>query len=345
MRAAILYELNKPLVVEDLTAADPGYGQVRVRIAASGVCHTQISEARGCRGPDKFLPHTMGHEGAGVVEAIGPGVTRVKAGDHVILTWIKGPGINAAPPAYAVGGRKINAGQITTFQDEAVVAENRVVPIRKDMPLDKAALIGCAVATGAGAVFNTARPKPGSAVLVFGAGGIGLCAIQAAALTNAGKVIAVDIHDHKLALARAFGATHVVNAKTQDVVPAVLELTGGRGADVAIEAAGIRETMEQAFQSIRADGGLAILIGNLAKGMPISIDPFMLICGKQIVGSWGGATDPAQDFPRYVDLYMTGKLKLDELITHRFRLDDVNAALEAVEQGKAGRAIIEFPGR
>lgn len=344
MKAAVLYELGAPLVIEEVRAPDPGQGQVLVKMAASGVCHTQLLEIRGKRGKDLYLPHMLGHEGAGVVEAVGPGVSRVRAGDHVILSWIVGPGASAAPPTYWKGSQPINAGALTTFQEYTLASENRVTPIRGDMPLDKAALLGCAVATGAGAVLNTAQVKPGTTVAVFGVGGIGLFAVQAAVWRNAARVIAVDVREEKLERARKAGATDAVHAGREDPVRAILDRTEGKGADYAVEAAGLPETMEQAFLSVRTGGGVAALVGNLPRGMKIQIDPFALICGKRLVGSWGGDTDPERDFPGYVDLYFAGKLKLDEMITHRFRLEEINEAFEALEKGEVGRAIVEFCG-
>lgn len=341
-KAAVLYRANEPLRIEELSVPDLKKGQVLVKVTFSGVCHSQLLETRGERGPDPYLPHTLGHEGSGVVEAVGPGVTRVAAGDTVILSWIKGPGINAEPPVYQNGKERIRGGPLTTFQEFTVASENRVTPISKKVPLDKAALIGCAFATGAGAVFNTAKLKRGETVAVFGAGGVGLCAIQAARLAKASQIIAVDIHDRKLDEAKKFGATQTIHARKDNAVKKILEWTEGRGADVAVEAAGQKESMENAFNSVRTGGGLAILIGNLPKKSKISIDPFMLICGKRIVGSWGGETQPERDFPRYLDLYLSGKLKLDELITRRFKLEDVNAALRSLEQGEVSRALIEF---
>ncbi len=342
MKAAILYKLGAPLVVENIEMPEPDYGQVLVKVAASGVCHTQLLEIQGKRGIDQYLPHTLGHEGSGVVKAVGHGVTRVTEGDHVVISWLKAPGINAQTPTYYRGKQRINAGAANTFMEYTLVSENRVTPIRKDMPLDKAALLGCVVPTGMGAIINTAQVKLGSTVAVFGAGGIGLCAIQAAALMNVAKVIAIDIYEHKLGLARTFGATHTLNARKQRPVPAIRELTDGRGVDYAIEAAGLKQTMEQAFASVRSDGGLAVIIGNLPYQHKISIDPFALIEGKRIIGSWGGETNPDRDFPRYIELYLAGRLKLDELITHRFQLEDVNSAFSALDSGKVARAIVEF---
>ena len=343
MKAAILRALNEPLSVEDVTCSSPARGQIRVRISATGVCHTQVNEARGRKGKDAYLPHLLGHEAAGVVEEIGAEVTRAAVGDHVVLTWIKGQGISAGGPRCVDSrGQAVNAGPIATFAEMAVVSEDRATPIRKDMPLDLAALLGCAVATGAGAVFNSARLKGGEVVAVFGTGGIGLNAIQAARFAGASRVIAVDIHDAKLDRARLFGATDLINARSREPSDAIRELTGGRGADVAIESAGQRVSMEQAFASVRQGGGLAILVGNLPSGQSIEIDPFQLICGKRIVGCWGGETNPGRDIPRYADMFLEGKLKLAELVSHRFRLDDINAALDALEKGGVNRALIEF---
>ena len=342
-RAAILRQLNAPLSVEPVAVPAPGPGQAIVRIKASGICHTQLSEARGRRGEDKFLPHLLGHEAAGIVEAIGPEVTRIQPGDHVVLSWIKGRGKSVGGAKYQdAGGKTVNSGPISTFAERAVISEDRITPVPKELPFDLAALLGCAVPTGAGAVLNTAQVKAGQSVVVFGAGGIGLNAIQAAAFAGASPIIAVDIHDPKLTQARVFGATHALNGKSTDVIAAIKELTGGRGADVAIESAGQKLTMEQAFACIRAGGGIAVLIGNLPAGQPISIDPFQLICGKRIVGCWGGDTDPVRDIPRYAEMFLSGKLKLNELVSHRFNLDQINEALDALERGEVARAILEL---
>lgn len=341
-KAAVLYKLNSPLVMEDIAIPDPAVGQVLVKVVASGICHTQLLEIQGKRGEDKFLPHCLGHEGAGIVEAVGEGVTRVRVGDHVILSWIKAEGVNAASSIYFAGTKKINAGPVTTFLNYTLASENRVVPIRKDMPLDKAALIGCSFATGAGAVLNTANVQPDSTIIIFGVGGVGLSAIQGAVLARTRLTIAVDISDQNLKRAEGFGATHIMNPERDNVSELVKELTDGKGVDYAIEAAGRKETMEQAYEVIRLNGGMAILVGNLSFQKKISIDPFHLICGKRLVGSWGGSTVPERDFQKYIDLYMNGILKLDNLITHRTALTNVDQVFELMKKGEVGRAIIEF---
>ena len=341
MKAAVLYEINKPLVVEDIKIPELKIGQVLVKISYSGVCHKQVEDIHGKSGHDPYLPHLLGHEGAGVVEAIGPGVTHVAQGDHVVLSWIKGAGIDAKPPIYFKGSKPINAGQVTTFNEYTVASENRVTKIRKDMPLDKAALLGCAVPTGIGAVINESKVETGSSVAVFGAGGIGLNIIQGAALVNALKIIAVDLLDHKLDFARKFGATHVINAKEGDPVEKIKELTDGKGVDYAFESIGHVETMEQAYQSA-CNNGIVNLVGNPRPDEKIRINAVQTHYGKCLRGGHGGSTRPERDFPRYVDLYLVGKLKLDELITHSFILEKVNDALQLLEKGVVGRAIIDF---
>ncbi len=231
---------------------------------------------------------------------------------------------------------------MSTFNECTVTAENRVVPIPDAMPLDIAALLGCAVSTGMGAVFNNAMLKPGKSIAVYGAGGIGLSAVHASAISGASRIIAVDVDDDKLAMAKGFGATDIIDANRCDPVGAIMELTESRGVDFAVESAGLKATMEQAFESVRNGGGRAIIVGNLPAGERISIDPFALICGKEIVGSWGGATDPDRDIPKYAGMYLDGALKLERMITHRITLDEINEAFALLETGKAGRILVRL---
>jgi len=342
-KAAILYQVKRPLKIEELEIPELKPGQVLVKVAYSGLCRSQLNEIQGLKGEDKYLPHTLGHEGSGIVEETGPEVTKVKPGDHVVLTWIKGNGMDVALTVYHdKNGASVNSGAISTFMEHAVISENRLVVIPEEMPLDKAALLGCAIATGMGLVINNAMVKEGDSVAVFGIGGIGLSAIHAASISKASRIIATDVEDSKLKRAKSLGATHTVNADKEDIVSSIMDLTEGKGVDYAFECAGSRETMEGAFRSVRNNGGRAIIAGNLAQGKMISIDPFSLICGRRITGSWGGETRPDKDIPEYVALYLSGKLKLDEMLTHRFSLDGINKAFEDLEQGKVGRAIIEL---
>lgn len=338
----MLFEQGQPLGLVDLEIPAPQPGQVIVDIAHSGVCHTQLLEVSGQRGPDRFLPHTLGHEASGTVLDIGARVSKVKPGDHVVLSWIKGLGADVPSTVYQSDRGAVNSGAISTFMQQTVTCENRVTPIPEAMPLREAALLGCAVLTGAGIVLNAAGITPSSSVVIFGVGGIGLNAVLAADFVGATTIIAVDLFDHKLALAREVGATHLVNAREQDPLAKVLEITGGAGTDYAIESAGRPETMETAFRCVRDNGGLCVLAGNLPHGERICLDPFDLIRGKRLIGTWGGETQPDRDILMYVDLYLSGKLRLDPLITDSYRLSDVNLALESLEQGKVGRSLIDM---
>jgi S-(hydroxymethyl)glutathione dehydrogenase/alcohol dehydrogenase len=341
-RAAVLAEVNRPLELRELSIPELKPGQVLVEVAYSGVCQSQLLEVRGKRGPDRFLPHTLGHEGSGTAVVVGPGVTKVKPGDPVVLSWIKGSGADVGSTVYESPEGPVNSGAISTFMGLTVTCENRVTPIDKAMPLREAALLGCAVPTGAGIVLNTAGVRPGNSVAVFGIGGIGLSAVMAADLMSARPIIAVDVYDHKLQQARHLGATHVINARDEDPIQAILALTVNKGVDYAIEAAGRRETMETAFRSVRDGGGLCVLAGNLEPDESIAINPFDLIRGKRIVGTWGGETRPDRDIPLYAHLYLSGKLKLDRLITHTVAFEEIDQVFTDLESGKVGRALIDL---
>jgi S-(hydroxymethyl)glutathione dehydrogenase/alcohol dehydrogenase len=343
MKAGVLQALNTPLHIRnDIELPALSRGQVLVKLAFSGVCHSQLMEVRGKRGEDAYLPHLLGHEGSGIVVEIGSDVTKVKSGDRVVLGWIKGRGIEAGGAKYKCSDGILNAGGVTTFNDYAVVSENRCVVVPEGVPMDIAALFGCAVLTGAGIITNTVRPAKGSTVAIFGLGGIGLSALMGLALFDCALVIAVDISEDKLRLATEFGATHTINAGERDPVEAIRELTQGRGADYTIEAAGRSETIEQAFDAVRRGGGLCVFASHPAHGSRISLDPFELICGKQIMGSWGGSSDPDSDIPMFAKLYLEGKLPLDKLITQRYHLDDINQALDDLERNKVVRPLIEI---
>jgi S-(hydroxymethyl)glutathione dehydrogenase/alcohol dehydrogenase len=340
--AAILVEINQPLLHADLTLPELMPGQVLVEVAYSGVCHSQLHEVRGRRGPDRFLPHTLGHEGSGTVLAVADGIAKVRPGDRVVLTWIKGRGAEVPTTVYHDGATAVNSGALSTFMRHTVTCENRVVPIAQNVPLREAALLGCAVPTGVGMVLNAAKMNRASSVAVFGVGGIGLSAVMAARMLDANPLIAIDVVDAKLAEAVRLGATHTVNALQREPLSAILELTGGKGVDYAIESAGRHETMETAFRSVRSQGGLCVLAGNLPHGERIAIDPFDLIRGKRIVGTWGGETQPDEDIPRFARWFAEGRLPLSELITHEYPLEAINEALLDIEQGRVSRALINM---
>jgi S-(hydroxymethyl)glutathione dehydrogenase/alcohol dehydrogenase len=274
---------------------------------------------------------------------ISQGVTKARAGDAVILSWIKGSGMNVPGTVYDWNGQAVNAGGVTTFSKHAIVSENRLTKISPDFPLEQAAMLGCAVPTGLGSVFNTARPMPGQSLAVFGAGGIGQCAIAGAVIAGCTPIIAVDVVPSKLDLAQKMGATHVIDARDSDPVVQIKEITSG-GADFAIEASGRPSVMAQALQSVRQQGGAAVIVGNAHHGEHIELDPGLLNAGKQLRGTWGGDTDPDRDYPRYAKLIEAGRLELALLMSGGYTLEDVNRALDDLEAGRAARPIIDMRG-
>lgn len=341
MKAAILVEQKKPLVVDQVELPPKlEVGQVLVKVHFSGICGSQLGEIDGAKGEDRFLPHLLGHEASGTVEEVGPGVKHVRPGDTVVLHWRKGLGIEVAPPNYQWRGQKLNAGHVATFNEYAIVAENRVTPIPADSDMEVAALFGCAVTTGFGVIENNAKVRIGESVVVFGAGGVGLNIVQAAALVGAYPVIAVDVYDNRLALAKEMGATHLINSKEQDARVAITEIVGPQGIDVFIDNTGQPAVIETGYQMTKPQGRV-ILVGVPRKGNDISIYSLPLHFGKIISGSHGGEAIPNVDIPRYQGMYNAGKIKLKELITARFALQDINEAVDDMRSGKiSGRCLI-----
>lgn len=339
-RAAILWESHKPLVIEDVEIPVLKKGQVLVKVLYSGICRAQYNEMIALKGPDKFLPHLLGHEASGVIVDIGPGIKKVKKNDYVCLSWIKGDGLDAFNSQYKLGSKIINAGAVTTFSDYTVVSENRVTKISKSIAPDVAAILGCAVVTGCGIMENTVAATKNSTVAVFGVGGIGLSVILGAKRRGSSTIIAIDIEDKKLDFAKKMGATHVLNAKAQDFL-AKLSSMAPNGVDYAVDASGNKIAMENAFACIKEKGGICVIAGNLGKDEKIQLHPFDLIKGKRIVGTWGGETKPDQDIPKYVRAFASGKLPFDRMITHRFNLEDINKAFDVLVQGEAGRIIVK----
>ncbi len=368
MKAAILEAPATDLVVDRVGIQEPRSGEVLVRLAASGVCHSDLHVVHGTQTTP--LPVVLGHEGAGVVEAVGPNVTRVKAGDHVVLSWTPYCGQcaycqsghpNLCEVVYATMGngtlmdgtsRLSRAGKpiyhysfISSFAEYSVVPESGCVVIEPEIPLDKAALVGCAVMTGVGAAVNTARVQPGSVVAVIGAGGVGLNAIQGARLAGAVSIIAIDVNPAKLARARAFGATHIINAADVNAVEAVRELTKGLGADCTFEAVGRPETMRQCWEMARS-GGTVVMIGIAAEGSELSLPANRVVREeRRLMGSFYGSARPHIDMPMILNLYMAGKLMLDELVTHRFSLEQINEAVHSLESGEAIRPVIVYDNK
>ena len=306
--AAVLYEQNKPLVIEKLEIPPLQQGQALVKILFTGICGTTINEMRGIKGPDKYLPHCIGHEASGIIEKTGPGVTKIKNGDYVVLSWIKGLGLDTPCCTYLKNNVKINSGAITTFNKFSVVSENRIVKIPNEIPPDVAALLGCAFPTGAGIIKNILKVKSTDKLAIFGTGGVGLSAIMFANTVGCSNIIAIDIYDKKLELAKEVGATDIINAKKDDVIGRIKELTNSQGVDYSVESSGDKTVMEMAFGAIR-NGGTTVIAGNLKKDEKICIDPYGLINGKKILGTWGGETEPDNDIPFYSELYLNAKIK------------------------------------
>ena len=363
MRAAVLFEQGKPQRVEDVALEAPRLGEVLVRMAASGVCHSCLHAADGSwKGVP--LPIVLGDEGAGVVEALGPDVTELAVGDHVILSWAptcgrchycvigrpnlcerRQPGRGVLPDGttrMSLGGSPVyHYGHVATYASRTVVHESCAIRIDPTMPLDRAALIGCSVMTGVGAVLNTAAVPAGASMAVFGAGGVGLNVVQGGAMVAAHPIIAVDLVASKLDHAGAVGATHGVDASKEDPVAAIRGLTG-RGADFTFVAVGATRPIIQALEAL-APGGTCVLIGVPETGATVPLDVRPMVTAERVVrGSSYGSARTREDLPRLVALYQAGKLRIDEMITHRYALEDANEAFRALAAGELGRGVIVF---
>ncbi|MEZ6183563.1 MAG: zinc-binding dehydrogenase [Planctomycetota bacterium] len=339
--AAILVEQNKPLELGEVEIQALNYGQVLVRIHYSGICGSQVGEIAGVKGPDRWLPHLLGHEATATVVQTGPGVKKVAAGDAVVLHWRKASGLEGPTPSYTWEGRTVNAGWVTTFQQLSVVSENRLTKVSKDLDLVSGVLYGCALTTGYGAVVRDARTLPGESVVVLGAGGVGLCAIEAARLAGAYPIVAVDLYPEKLKVAAAQGATHTV-LSDEGARDAILAAVGAKGADVVIENTGVLSVMELAVAVTANDRGRTVLVGVPPHDARLPLDTLPLHFGKQLTGSHGGDADPDRDIPRLARLQEAGRLQLDGMLTHRFPLEQVNDALDAMRRGEVVRCVLDM---
>ncbi len=359
MKAAVLRGIKQPLEIEDIQISKPGPREVLIRTAWAGVCHSDLHFQNG----SYFypMPAVLGHESAGVVEEVGSDVSYVQKGDHVITCL----SVFCGHCEYCLSGRpalctkgdtrrrpdqppRLNKGDevinqfldLSSFAEQMLVHEHALVKITKDMPLDRAALIGCGVTTGMGAVLNTARIEAGSSVAVIGCGGVGLSAVQGASIGGAGRIIAIDMLPSKLELARKFGATDTLNASEGDPVAQVRELTGG-GVDYAFEAIGLKIAVEQAWGMIK-NGGTATIIGMIPMGTKVELDGVSFLFEKKIQGSSMGSNRFRTDMPKYVDFYLNGKLNLDDLVSARLKLEEINEAFAALQRGDVARSVIVF---
>ena len=359
MKAAVLREINQPLEIEDIAHGDPAPREVLIRTVAAGVCHSDLHFQNGSY--PYPLPAVLGHESAGVVEAVGSDVTYVKPGDHVItclsafcghcefcltghMSLCQEPELQRPPeqPTRLAKGDEPIAQflNLSSFAEYMLVHEHAIVKVREDMPLDRAALIGCGVTTGVGAVIHTAGVEPGSTVAVIGCGGVGLSAINGAAIAGAARIIAVDMVESKLDLARKFGATDVVNAAEVDAIGEIREMTGG-GVHYSFEAIGLKQTAEQAFKMLNF-GGTATIIGMIPVGVNIELHGPEFLMERKLQGSNMGSNRFRVDMPRFVDFYLQGRLHLDDMISRRIKLEDINDGLAALETGEVARSVIMF---
>jgi S-(hydroxymethyl)glutathione dehydrogenase / alcohol dehydrogenase len=341
MKAAVLTKFAQPLqILENISVPNLLPGQVLVKIAYSGVCHSQLMEVRGLRGEDKFIPHLLGHEATGIVEDIGSEITKFCKGDRVILGWIKGTGKDIPAAKYSLGDQIINSGGVTTFSEYSVVSENRCYHLPGDIPMNIGVLFGCAVPTGGGIILHEINPPLNSDIAVIGLGGIGLSALMTASVYQNRRLIAIDVSDEKLELAMAIGATHVINSNRENVLNTILQITENRGVDFCVEASGNARVIELGFEIIRRNGGKLVFASHPKAGDKISIDPFELINGKSIKGSWGGMSKPDEDIPIFADFYRSGKLKLSKLISKVYSLEQINEALSDLEHKRVNRPLI-----
>ncbi len=359
-KAAVLYQPRTPLKIEEVELGPVKEEDVLVRIVASGVCHSDLHVYHGQEGWP--LPMVLGHEAAGVVEEVGAAVRSARPGDHVIINLAPFCGRcddcasgkvylcehKRGPPGHlydgatrlAKGGRRIyHFANSAAYANHAIIHESSAIRIGKHIPLEKACLVGCALAAGIGAAMNTAKVEPGQSVAVFGCGGVGLNVIQGARLAGASSILAVDLLESKLAKAREFGATETIDASMEDPVKRILELTRNRGVDYAFEVVGRVETIQQAYQSIRPSGK-CLVVGVVSDKSELSIVPRTLLQEKTIMGTRFGSTRAPRDFPLYLDLYMQGRLKIDELITSYAKLEDINDAIHNLERGEAIRTVM-----
>jgi NDMA-dependent alcohol dehydrogenase len=363
MRAAVLYEPNTPLQVVDLEQQGPQAGEARVRVKAAGVCHSDWHIMNGDW--QLPLPMVLGHEAAGIVEDVAPGVKHMKPGDHVIFSFrpqcgrclycslgrsILCDGHKSVRWAMLDGshrlrhkGQNVNQmARIGTFSEAVVCPAEMLVPIRKEMPWPQAALVGCCVPTGVGAVTSCARVEAGASVLVIGCGGVGLNVVQGARLAGAGMIVACDLLDSKLGYAKEFGATHTFNGKQDNIVERVRELTDGRGVDYAFDAIGGEQTTLQILDAIRP-GGVAVIVGMAAMAVRAPITPYaMALQEKTLKGTMYGSVRPPIDFPRLVELYLDGRLKLDQLVSRTYTLDEINDGFQALTSGQVARGVVVF---
>jgi S-(hydroxymethyl)glutathione dehydrogenase/alcohol dehydrogenase len=339
--AAILVEQRKPLVVDEVQLPELGFGQVLVEIRATRICGSQIGEIDGVKGPDRWLPHLLGHEAGAIVHDVGPEVRYVKPGDRVVCHWRMGRGVDARPANYDWRGSPVNAGPITTFQQFSVLSENRVTVVPPDTDFEVCCLLADTLTTGFGVINNDAKVKIGESVVVIGCGGIGLGTVLGAKLAGANPVVAVDIDDRKLQFARKYGATHAVHAAMEDITDAVRRILDSSHSDVVVDNTGNPHVLAQAYKLV-GQAGRCVGVGVMAHDQELSINTLPLHLGASLLGSRGGGSMPAEDIPRYVRMMRDGCFDPKGFVTHRISLSEINDGIAKMRAGEIIHCIIHF---
>ena len=338
-KAAILVEQKKDLVVDEIEIPQLEHGKVLVEIKSTRICGSQLGEIEGVKGPDHYLPHLLGHEAGGVVREVGPLVTRVKEGDHVVCHWRPAPGISGPCPTYEWNGSTVNAGHITTFSEYAVVSESRLTPIDAKYGHEVSALMADTITTGFGIISNDAKVRIGQSVCVIGIGGIGLGTVLGAKLAGAHPIIAVDLFGHKLEQARKCGATHCINSKEIKIKDAISAITGRSEVDVMVEGTGRPEIIETAYE-LTSRHGICVLFGVMRFDQKVSLNTLPLHFGRTLTGSEGGQSQPHIDIPRYLRMMDDGAFDLDDFVSHRCKLEDINSAISRMRSGESIHSLI-----
>lgn len=344
MKAAVLEKVDGPLTFGEVGLTNLAFGQVLVKVLVSGICGAQLQEIAGNKGNAKFMPHLLGHEGCGIVENVGVGVTKVKKGDKVIMHWRKGEGIESDFPNYVFKGKPMPSGKVTTFSEFSICSENRLTPVSHDTPNDLCALLGCGLSTALGTINDEAQVKFGESVLIIGAGGLGLNLVKAAKLAGAYPIVSVDIYDSKKAVAESLGAHFFVNSKTHKISDELQNKFDIKEVDVIIETSGSKQALEETIPLLSGIGRY-IMVGQPKSGESVELKNANHMFGgegKIIKATQGGKFSPSKDIPRYVKLHKAGILNIDNIITHRVKLEKINEAIDLVRKGQASRILIDM---
>ncbi|PCI30375.1 hypothetical protein COB55_00200 [Candidatus Wolfebacteria bacterium] len=344
MKAVILEKVNGELLVGEVGLTDVSFGQVLVKVIMSGICGAQLQEIAGNKNNARFMPHLLGHEGCGIVEEVGVGVTKVKKGDKVVMHWRKGDGIESDFPKYTYNGNIISGGKVTTLSEYSIVSENRITPVPQDTPNELCALLGCGLSTALGTVNEEANVKFGESVLIIGAGGLGVNLVTAAKLASAYPIIIVDVTDSKKEICESLGANLYINCTTHNISSEIEKAFGITEIDVIIDTSGNKQSLEETIQLLSGTGRF-IFVGQPKPGESVELKNAVHLFegdGKKIMATQGGGFSPGRQIARYVRMHQAGVLSIEGIISHTMKLDDINEAIHLVRSGQAGRIMIEL---